>query len=117
MHLNAYQKEASTTAIYPGKKSLMGLAYVALGANGEAGEIAEHVKKAWRDDEEREGGIYVVNTERRNKILKEVGDALWYLSQICEELDADFAVVARQNLMKLDDRRERSMISGEGDDR
>jgi NTP pyrophosphatase (non-canonical NTP hydrolase) len=119
MHFADYQKLSTATAIYPGKGTIMGLAYVSLGANGEAGEIAEYVKKAWRDDniETVDGENYYVGDERRRKILNEVGDTLWYLSQICEELDASLGQVAEANIQKLADRRERDAISGEGDDR
>lgn len=110
MEFDEYQERASQFAVYPGKGVFLGLAYVALGVNGEAGEVAEKVKKAWRD----EG---VITPERRLAILKEVGDTLWYLSQTCEELNASLADVADQNLIKLQDRLDRDRLHGDGDER
>ena len=105
-----YQERASDTAVYPGQGEFKGLAYVSLGVNGEAGEIAEHVKKSWRDDGE-------ITPERRSLILKEVGDELWYLAQLCSELDASLGNAALANLEKLADRRRRNVIHGAGDER
>jgi len=117
MHFDEYQDQASSTAIYPGQGTVMGLAYVALGVNGEAGEIAEYVKKAWRDDRPREDGVYLIRADRRRKILAEVGDVLWYLSQVCRELDSTLEEAAQANITKLASRRERQVIHGDGDDR
>lgn len=103
-----YQERATDTAVYPGQGEFMGLAYASLGVNGEAGEIAEHVKKSWRDDGE-------ITPERRALILKEVGDELWYLAQVCTELDASLGDVALGNIEKLADRRRRDVIHGAGD--
>lgn len=50
MQLNDYQHQTAVTARYPGQGTFIGLAYVMLGLNGEAGESAEKVKKLWRDE-------------------------------------------------------------------
>lgn len=107
-----YQALAMTTAQYPekGEGSFISIGYVGLGCAGEGGEIAEQVKKMWRNEGELTG-------ERRDKILAEVGDALWYLAAMCTELNADFGEVAQANLDKLADRAERGVIKGEGDTR
>ena len=72
MNFDQYQEQAGITAIYPNIGQ--NLAYPVLGLNGEAGEVAEQAKKAIRDD----GGI--ITPERREKLKKELGDVLWYLS-------------------------------------
>ena len=88
----------------------MGLAYAALGLNGEAGEVAEKIKKAWRDDS-------VVTEERKQEVKKELGDTLWYLAQVCTELGLSMSDVAESNIAKLADRRERNVLAGSGDNR
>jgi len=110
MTFDDYQMQATTTARYPGQGEFTGLAYVALGLNGEAGETAEKVKKMWRDNGE-------MTEETRAGIIKELGDTLWYAAQIATEIDVDLSEVAQTNLDKLADRRERNAIHGSGDDR
>jgi NTP pyrophosphatase (non-canonical NTP hydrolase) len=110
MDFDEYQKVACTTALYPGQGDFMGLAYAALGLNGESGEVAEKIKKSWRDD-----GL--ITPERREEIIKELGDTLWYMAQICTELGFELSEVAEQNVAKLASRRARNMIAGSGDDR
>jgi NTP pyrophosphatase (non-canonical NTP hydrolase) len=116
---NQYQKDAIVTAAYPGQGSLMGLAYASLGLTGEAGETVEQVKKTWRDDgvTVETFGEYQVTGERREKILKELGDLLWYAAQICTELRADLGDVAAGNIAKLRTRQANNLIHGEGSDR
>jgi NTP pyrophosphatase (non-canonical NTP hydrolase) len=111
LHFRDYQRRAGETAVYPGMGEIEGLMYVGLGAAGEAGEIADKIKKVLRDDH----GI--VTDKARDGILKEVGGTLWYLAQICGELGASFEDVAEQNLAILADRKERGVIHGSGDDR
>jgi NTP pyrophosphatase (non-canonical NTP hydrolase) len=79
--------------------------------NGEAGEIAEEVFKALRDDE----GL--ITTPRQDKLFKELGDVMWYVSQICNELGFKLSEVMDFNLAKLADRQERDVLGGSGDDR
>ena len=87
------------------------MTYPALGLAGEAGEVAEHAKKAIRDD----GGI--VTEERRRAMAKELGDVLWYVSQLASELDLELEEVAQANLEKLLSRQRRGVLSGGGDER
>jgi NTP pyrophosphatase (non-canonical NTP hydrolase) len=89
----------------------VGLSYPALGLAGEAGEVAEHVKKSIRDD----GGV--VTAERREALGKELGDVLWYLAQLATELELELDEVAEANLQKLRSRQLRGVLSGSGDDR
>lgn len=110
MDFNEYQASAAETAIYPGKGSLMGLLYVGLGL-GEAGEVQGKIKKILRDN----GGV--IDDGFRAMVMKELGDVLWYVSQTCEELDLLLDDVAYANLNKLADRRERGVLTGNGDDR
>jgi NTP pyrophosphatase (non-canonical NTP hydrolase) len=108
MELNDYQRLSRRTAEYPREAWL---AYPALGLAGEAGEVAEHAKKAIRDD----GGQ--VGDERRAAMAKELGDVLWYVAQIATELDLDLDELAQANLDKLSSRQRRGVLSGSGDDR
>lgn len=106
-----YQKKAAETAIYPGRGSIGGLVYCALKLNGESGEVAEHVGKALRDDA---GSI---TPERREAILRELGDVLWYVANLADELSEPLEAVARRNIKKLQDRKNRGALRGSGDDR
>lgn len=116
-----YQHRATKTAIYPGVgtyaipdpeggNGLEPLAYLALGLTGEAGEVADKVKKAIRDG--------IKDEQAWSKaVAKELGDVLWYVSQIARELGYQFADIAGGNLTKLEDRQQRSALGGSGDDR
>jgi len=108
MDLSEYQRESRRTAEYPREAWL---AYPALGLAGEAGEVAEHAKKAIRDDAGK------VSDERRAAMSKELGDVLWYVAQLASELDLSLDDIAKQNLEKLFSRQERGVLSGSGDDR
>jgi NTP pyrophosphatase (non-canonical NTP hydrolase) len=108
MQLGEYQRRSRRTAEYPREASL---SYPALGLAGEAGEVAEHIKKAIRDD----GGE--VTPERRSALEKELGDVLWYLAQIATELELDLDTIAAGNLDKLLSRQRRGVLSGSGDER
>jgi NTP pyrophosphatase (non-canonical NTP hydrolase) len=88
--------------------------YCALKLNGEAGELAEHVGKAMRDDA---FGPEPLTTERRELIIKELGDVLWYLSAIADGLGISMNAVALKNLQKLKDRTDRDALRGSGDER
>jgi NTP pyrophosphatase (non-canonical NTP hydrolase) len=85
--------------------------YYAVAVAGEAGEILEHVKKNLRDD----GGE--LTEERREKIIKEMGDVLWYLAVCADRLDVGLDEVAQINLDKLAARKENGTLHGDGDDR
>ncbi len=108
MEFSEYQRLSRRTAKYPREAWLW---YPALGLAGEAGEVAEHAKKAIRDDEGS------VGEERRAAMAKELGDVLWYLAQLATELDLDLDDVAQGNLEKLLSRQSRGVLSGSGDER
>lgn len=111
--LTRFQALAWRYAFYPekGEGKWTEIAYAALGAAGEAGEIANKVKKMSRDDRQ------CVTPERRDALLKEAGDTMWYLAALCTELGADLSVVAQGTLERLEDRAERGVLEGSGDDR
>jgi NTP pyrophosphatase (non-canonical NTP hydrolase) len=94
MNFDEYQKAIESFAVYPREAELTAISYLTLGLNGEAGEVAEQVKKAIRND----GNI---TDERRAKILDEIGDVLWYVSRIAAEFDVSMSEVAEQNVIKL----------------
>ena len=93
MDLNLYQDKSRETACYPnaGKNAI----YQTLGLAGEAGEVADKVKKVLRDN----NGDF--NEEEKAKIKLELGDVLWYVSQLSSELGFDLENVAKANLKKL----------------
>jgi NTP pyrophosphatase (non-canonical NTP hydrolase) len=109
MLLSDYQSRSRVTAVYPNAGD--NLLYPTLGLCGEAGEVAEKIKKMVRDDD----GI--LSDERRAALSKELGDVLWYLTQIATEADLDLGAIAEANLEKLLSRRDRNVLSGSGDDR
>ena len=109
MDFKEYQKLSRETAIYPD----MGHNYIypTLGLVGEAGEIAEKIKKVIRDNNG------VLDEERKQMIKKELGDVLWYLAQLSTELELSFDDVASFNIEKLASRKKRGTIHGDGDNR
>ncbi len=109
MDFDKYQEMSGKTAIYPGRGK--NLSYPTLGLCGESGEVAEKVKKLIRD---KDG---VVDEAVRADLRKELGDVLWYLAQLCTELELSMSDVAQGNLDKLASRMDRGKISGAGDDR
>lgn len=116
MTLDDYQRLATDTAVYshpctrpvPDSWSY-GMGYLALKLNGEAGEVAEKIGKALRGD-------YELRSKRQD-ILLELGDVLWYLSQIARELDYSMTDVAQANLDKLAARKANNTLRGNGDAR
>lgn len=111
MDFNDYQKFATSTAVYPDQGTVRGLEYVVLGLCGEAGSVANQVKKIFRDD----GGE--LTSERRAAILRQLGDTLWYISQTCTELLQDFEGLAKGNVEKLYGRQVKGTLHGDGDAR
>jgi NTP pyrophosphatase (non-canonical NTP hydrolase) len=103
-----YSVRASRTAQYPGDKAIE---YLGLGLASEAGEVAGHVKKAVRDDSG------VITLERKAAMVAELGDCLWYLAELSRSLGVTLNYVAMKNLEKLESRRDRGVIKGEGDER
>ncbi len=85
--------------------------YPTLGLTNEAGEVAGKVKKIFRD----KGGV--ISGEDRAALKSELGDVLWYLAQICTDLDLSLQEVAEHNLRKLARRQAAGTLQGDGDHR
>ena len=108
MTIKEYQEKALATAIYGVGNSII---YPTLGLTGEAGEVAEKVKKALRD----KSGEF--SDEYKLEILKEIGDVLWYCNALCRDLGHTLEECIELNIQKLESRRQRNMINGSGDNR
>ena len=109
MNFDEYQQRAMTTAMYPdiGQNPF----YPALGLGGEVGEVLNNIKKIQRDH----AGL--ITSEIQHKLVGELGDVLWYLAVLSEELGLSFQGIAAVNLEKLASRKERGTIQGSGGDR
>lgn len=109
MEMNEYQKKSVEFAIYPHSHSIL---YPALGLAGEAGEVANKVKKFIRDGYDQE------NFEQKKiELASEIGDVLWYCSALARDLGFDLSTIAQENYTKLSDRASRGKIGGDGDNR
>ncbi len=111
MNFNEYQKLAIQTALHTDKDFWYSAVYRTLGLVGEAGEVAEKMKKIIRDKEGK------ISAEEKTEIVKEMGDVLWYLQALADYLDVPFEEVAKANLDKLHSRKARGKIGGSGDNR
>lgn len=109
LQANDYQTAALRTAIYPNQGQ--NLVYPTLGLVGEAGEVAEKVKKLIRD------GDGTLTDPVREKIAFELSDVCWYLAVLAYELDFTLEEVMQMNLDKLASRQARGVLSGSGDAR
>lgn len=112
-----YGAKAYSLAIYPKHPNLgqdvintQNLVYPVLGMVGEAGEVAEKIKKIIRGKE-------VCITDKRAEVAKEIGDVLWYVNACAMELGYTLEEIAQMNLDKLFDRKDRDVLHGEGDNR
>lgn len=93
MNFDEYQAAAGRTALYP--RRLANIEYPTLGLAGEAGEVANIVKKIQRDH----GGV--LNDDIRAKLKDELGDVLWYISACADELGLSLSELAEYNVNKL----------------
>jgi NTP pyrophosphatase (non-canonical NTP hydrolase) len=109
MNFTDYQTQSRKTAKYPAIGHPV--IYPTLGLTNEAGEVAGKIKKIFRD----KGGV--IGESEREALKGELGDVLWYLAQVCTELDLSLDDVAAHNLEKLFSRLERGKIGGDGDNR
>jgi NTP pyrophosphatase (non-canonical NTP hydrolase) len=109
MDFNEYQQKSRKTAGYPAIGHPV--IYPTLGLVNEAGEVAGKIKKVFRD----KGGE--ISAETRDALKAELGDVLWYIAQVCTELNITLDDVAEHNIAKLYDRLERGKIKGDGDNR
>ena len=108
MDFNSYQRIAKTTAIYPATHKIL---YPALGLAGEAGEVANKVKKLVRD------GTSSLPKEWKEQIGSEIGDVLWYCAVLADDLGVSLGKIAADNETKLQNRKKKGTISGSGDTR
>lgn len=116
---DTYTKLTRETAIYPGAMDMhkygtadiTALAYVGLGLAGEAGEVANKIKKIIRDNDGHVGDDVL------GPIAEELGDVFWYLFRLCDEIGADASKIMAQNINKLFSRKKRGVIGGSGDNR
>lgn len=104
-----YSEIWNETAVYPGKG--FNITYPTLGLAGEAGEVADKVKKVIRD----QGGVVGVDT--MEALAYELGDVLWYICALAGELGLSLEQIAKANMEKLLDRKERGKLKGSGDSR
>lgn len=93
--MDEYQRQTASFATYPRETAL---GYVGLGLAGEAGEVANQLKKIFRDDA---GSL---TDDRKAKILDELGDVLWYCAALARELNVPLSEVAQMNIDKLSKR-------------
>ena len=108
MTLNQYQEEALKTAIYPEDKKII---YPTLGLTGEAGEVAEKVKKVIRDNNQE------FTDEKKRQIALEISDVLCYCATLAHDIGYTLEEIAQMNIDKLESRQQRNKIGGSGDER
>ena len=106
MNFNEYQKLARSTAVYPEEYKVV---YPALGLCGEAGEVADKIKKTVRGDTPLD--------EVTGNIAMELGDVLWYVATLADDLGVELEDVAKWNVDKLQRRMRSNKIKGDGDNR
>lgn len=102
-----YQQLCVSTAVYPRQQKIV---YPALGLVNESGEVAGKIKKYLRGD-------FELTAEKRDAIAKEIGDTLWYSAVLADDLGVTLSSVMLDNVKKLQSRKERGTIKGDGDQR
>ena len=108
MQIDDYQNNAKATAIYPQEHKIL---YPALGLAGEAGEVANKVKKIIRD------GVQNMPPDWKQQLASEIGDVLWYCAVLADDLNVSLGTVAAQNIEKLERRKLKGTLKGSGDKR
>lgn len=108
MTIQEYQNRALATAIYDAGDKII---YPAFGLNGEAGEVAEKIKKVLRDKR----GFFDDNSKL--ELAKEIGDCLWYCNALANDIGYSLESIMELNIQKLESRKERNVIHGSGDNR
>ena len=108
MDFDQYQQAALGTAIYPQDNKL---GYLALALCGEAGEVAEKVKKVLRDHDG------VADADTCAAIAAECGDVLWYLANLADVLGYPLSQIAQMNVAKITRRKAANTLHGNGDNR
>lgn len=105
---HSFQTFVEGTKAFPEK---MAIIYPMMGLCGEVGEVAEKIKKVYRDN----NGEFT--EENKEAIKKELGDVLWYITSLGSDLGISLESVVIANMHKLKSRKERGVIKGNGDDR
>lgn len=108
--LNEYQRRALETWLHTNDNGY-NIIYPTLGLCGESGEVAEKIKKLLRDH----GGF--LDSDMKHSIALELGDVFWYLSTLAYELGFSLQEIAETNYEKLQSRKKRGKIHGDGDNR
>lgn len=93
MELFEYQQRIQQFKKYPAR---YGLGYTVLALTGEAGEMANELKKVMRGDRPLE--------QAKDSLISELGDVLWYVAACADELGVSLEYVAGANLDKLERR-------------
>ncbi|WP_017296056.1 nucleoside triphosphate pyrophosphohydrolase family protein [Geminocystis herdmanii] len=106
MDVKEYQLLTRKTAIYPQETFLE---YLTLGLASEAGEVSGVVKKYIRKDNDLDTA--------KEKLIKELGDVMWYWARLCDELGLNPEEVMEKNINKLLNRKANNTLQGDGDDR
>ena len=102
--LDQYQEQAKATAVYPEDKADQ---YLIAGLAGEVGELASIFAKFWRGDCDF----------NRDHVAAELGDVLWFVAMLADDICCNLSDVAQNNLNKLADRANRGKLKGNGDNR
>lgn len=108
MEVKEYSRRALATATYGVGNAIL---YPTLGLTGEAGEVAEKVKKVLRD----KNGVF--GDEEKHDIAKEAGDVLWYINALANDIGYTLEEIMEMNITKLESRKQRGVIGGSGDNR
>ena len=111
MRANDYQEWTKSTVVYEGDNKM---SYFTLGLVGEAGEVAEKVKKLMRDYKQYKE---VPPTDKVLEIHYELGDVLWYLARLADFWGTNLENLMKLNKSKLESRKKRNKLHGEGDTR
>lgn len=108
----SFQEFQNLAAQYiPTVECVPDLAYAVMSLTGEAGEVAEKVKRIYRGDTSAKAINY------DDEIVKELGDVLWCVAAICTALNTPMEYAARVSLRKMEDRRKHGTLKGSGDNR
>ena len=112
IEIDEYQAWTIEVAEYPeaGEGTEKELAYLSLGLVGEAGEVANKIKKILRGD-------FEISSDIKPNIAKELGDVMWYVARLADALDEDLSFILFWNQLKLKRRKDKKLIKGSGDDR
>jgi NTP pyrophosphatase (non-canonical NTP hydrolase) len=113
MNFNEYQRECRKTDVGTAAQDCLepGWLYYVLGIGGEGGELLEKVKKLFRD----KNGI--IDDEFKEAVMKEMGDIQWYMARLCDCFNISFENVFLTNIEKLQSRKDRNKLHGDGDNR